>query len=563
MLWRSIVVKYWFFFILIFIICYTSMSFIIYSQFNAHLINQAENELTLTVKSVNKLMNNTTNRQIDEIRDHEYGIIMFNKNNQVANESEWLSFINEVSGVKQIHSDQINMHDKQLLIVGHFSPQSTIMAYRSLDTIAQTLTKVEQLLFMIGLLLLIVFSAFSYLLSKRLSEPLSKMRKTALTYAKGDFNLKLPMNNPDEIGELAMAFNRMGRQLSYQLNALKQEKEILSNILRSMHDGVLTLNLDGEIIISNPQANQFIADFLYQENQVSTRQIPDQLYDFIQDVIKKSIPQSYHLKIQGRDWTMVISPLYEEQSIRGVVAIVRDVTEQNQLDQLRESFLANISHELRTPISLMQGYSEAIIDGVARSREEQIDLAQIILDESLRMGRLVNELLDLAKLKSGQIDLIINSYSISEFLARIIRKFKVKCTNNGISFSFGNNATVDEIPFDRDRLEQVLTNLIDNAIRHTPVNGEIKLILTEANDNLIFELHDTGSGIPEQDLPFIFERFYKADKSRSRTQLNKKGTGLGLAIAKQIVEAHGGQISAQSKLDRGTTFKFSLPKNNL
>ncbi|MBM7542487.1 HAMP domain-containing sensor histidine kinase [Amphibacillus cookii] len=539
------------------------MSFIIYSQFNAHLINQAENELTLTVKSVNKLMNNTTNRQIDEIRDHEYGIIMFNKNNQVANESEWLSFINEVSGVKQIHSDQINMHDKQLLIVGHFSPQSTIMAYRSLDTIAQTLTKVEQLLFMIGLLLLIVFSAFSYLLSKRLSEPLSKMRKTALTYAKGDFNLKLPMNNPDEIGELAMAFNRMGRQLSYQLNALKQEKEILSNILRSMHDGVLTLNLDGEIIISNPQANQFIADFLYQENQVSTRQIPDQLYDFIQDVIKKSIPQSYHLKIQGRDWTMVISPLYEEQSIRGVVAIVRDVTEQNQLDQLRESFLANISHELRTPISLMQGYSEAIIDGVARSREEQIDLAQIILDESLRMGRLVNELLDLAKLKSGQIDLIINSYSISEFLARIIRKFKVKCTNNGISFSFGNNATVDEIPFDRDRLEQVLTNLIDNAIRHTPVNGEIKLILTEANDNLIFELHDTGSGIPEQDLPFIFERFYKADKSRSRTQLNKKGTGLGLAIAKQIVEAHGGQISAQSKLDRGTTFKFSLPKNNL
>ncbi|WP_017472227.1 HAMP domain-containing sensor histidine kinase [Amphibacillus jilinensis] len=563
MLWRSIVVKYWFLFMLLFIICYTSMSFVIYHRFNAHLINQVENELALTVKNLDKFISHSTNDHNDVIRDHEYGIIMINNNSQVANESEWLTFINEVSGINQIHSNHIQTHDAELLIVGHFSPQSTIMAYRSLGAIAQTLAKIEQMLFIIGLLLLIVFSAFSYVLSRRLSEPLSRMRKTALNYAKGDFSLKLPMDNPDEIGELAMAFNRMGRQLSYQLNALKQEKEILSNILRSMHDGVLTLNLDGEIIISNPQADQFISDFLYQENQASTRQVPDQLYNFIQDVIKKSISQSYHLKIQGRDWLMVIAPLYEEQSIRGVVSIVRDVTEQKQLDQLRESFLANISHELRTPLSLMQGYSEAIIDGVSGSREEQIELAQIILDESLRMGRLVNELLDLAKLKSGQMDLTINTHAISEFLARIRRKFKIKCTNNGISFVLKNNATIEEMPFDKDRLEQVLTNLIDNAIRHTPEDGMIKLILVEDDEKLIFELHDTGSGIPEQDLPFVFERFYKADKSRSRTQLNKKGTGLGLAIAKQIVEAHGGQISVQSKLEIGTTFKFSLPKNNL
>src|SRR5699024_4612966 len=208
--------------------------------------------------------------------------------------------------------------------------------------------------------------------------------------------------------------------------------------------------------------------------------------------------------------------------VRGAVAVMRDMTEERQLDKLRKDFIANVSHELRTPIALLQGYSEAIVDDIAESKEDKNELAQIIHDESVRMSRLVNELLDIGRMEAGHIELHNEEVEILPFVEKIYRKF------TGIS--------------DEQKIKLDLIKDIDNAISHTDENGSITVKVTNTDENLHVVVQDNGSGIPEEDLSFIFERFYKADKSRTRTD-KKKGTGLGLAITKHIVSAHQGTIS--------------------
>ena len=257
---------------------------------------------------------------------------------------------------------------------------------------------------------------------------------------------------------------------------------------------------------------------------------------------------------------MIMTPLYDQTYVRGAVAVIRDMTEERRLDKLRKDFIANVSHELRTPISLLQGYSEAIVDNIAESTEEKNELAQIIHEESLRMGRLVNELLDIARMEAGHIQLNVEPVEVELFVDRILKKFNGVASENRIFLELNKEITEPIIFGDPDRLEQVFTNLIDNAIRHSSENGYVQVSVENNANKLTVAIKDSGSGIPEEDIPFVFERFYKADKSRERNA-KKKGTGLGLAIAKNIIEAHHGTISVKSKLDKGTTFSFDIPKD--
>ncbi len=266
--------------------------------------------------------------------------------------------------------------------------------------------------------------------------------------------------------------------------------------------------------------------------------------------------QLTEIDVQGRSWAVLMTPLYDGHIVRGAVAVIRDMTEERQHDKLRKDFIANVSHELRTPISMLQGYSEAIIDDIAASDEDKKEIAKIIYDESLRMGRLVNELLDLARMEAGHIELSKEAVLIPDFAERIVRKFQGIAKEQGIELNFRISAQIGHGVFDPDRIEQVLTNLIHNAIRHTDEAGGVELIIDKYEHGVRFEVKDTGTGIPEEDLPYVFERFYKADKARTR---KRGGTGLGLAIAKNIVEAHNGKISVHSKLDEGTAFAFTIP----
>ncbi|MED1468094.1 ATP-binding protein [Bacillus salipaludis] len=433
-----------------------------------------------------------------------------------------------------------------------------VFIYQSLKDMQETTHSTTRFILLVAGVAIILTTIFAFFLSTRITAPLRKMREAAFEVARGKFDTKVPILTHDEIGELATAFNQMGRQLKFNMNALNQEKEQLASILSSMADGVITFNRDGTILITNPPADRFLQYWYYEKGLSShSEAIPSKVMELFQQAVDTEKEKIGEISLQGRHWVILVSPLYSNRFIRGAVAVLRDMTEERLLEKMRRDFIANVSHELRTPISMLQGYSEAIVDDIAETQEEKKEMAKVIYDESLRMGRLVNELLDLARMEAGHIQLTVEEVNLSSFINRIIHKFQGLAKEHEILLSSNIGNIVSPISFDPDRIEQVLTNLIDNAIRHTPKDGRVTLKVSEENNRIVMEVSDSGSGIPEEDLPFVFERFYKADKARTR---GRSGTGLGLAIAKNIIEAHRGHISVHSKIGQGTTFSFFLPQ---
>src|SRR5699024_6024026 len=201
-------------------------------------------------------------------------------------------------------------------------------------------------------------------------------------------------------------------------------------------------------------------------------ELPEQIEAVYHAVLKEEKEVLKELTIQGKNWVMIFTPLYGDQNIRGAVAVLRDMTEERQLDKLRKDFIANVSHELRTPIAMMQGYSEAIVDDIAESKEDKNELAQIILDESLRMGRLANELLDIGRMEAGQIELHFSEIELNNYVQKIITKFQGLASDKEIQLQFKADFNDLEAEIDGDRIEQVFTNLIANAIEHTPEGGQ-------------------------------------------------------------------------------------------
>ena len=315
---------------------------------------------------------------------------------------------------------------------------------------------------------IILTTIFAFFLSTRITAPLRKMKEAAFEVSKGKFDTKVPFLSHDEIGELAIAFNQMGKRLNINMNVLSQEKEQLTSILSSMADGVMTFSQDGSILITNPPAERFLQQWHYESGEYANP-IPTELAELLSQAIMTEMEQTGEVKLQGRYYVVIVSPLYtqNQESVRGAVAVIRDMTEERRLDKLRIDFVANVSHELRTPISMLQGYSEAIIDDIAQSEEEKKELTKIIYDESLRIGRLVNELLDLARMEAGHITLNYEEVDIEKFIHRIMYKFGGFARENHVKINSHIESMGEIFKLDPDRIEQVLTNLIDNAIRHT------------------------------------------------------------------------------------------------
>ena len=434
-----------------------------------------------------------------------------------------------------------------------------VYIYQSLEVISNTTNQTTKIVYLSGIIALLLTTMFTFFLTSRITSPLRSMREAALEIAKGNFDTKVPYTQRDEIGELGSAFNRMGRQLKHHVEVINQEKEQLSNILTSMTDVVITFNKDFTVLVSNPQADQLFQKWYANNVDKSSKHLPPELYQMLEHVFDEEEELKVELDIQGMYVSVSITLLYSKNSVRGAVVVLRDMTEQHRLDKMRSDFIANVSHELRTPISMLQGYSEAIIDDVVTTEEDRIEMIRIIYDESKRMGRLVTELLDLARLESGYLSIHKEEVAVIPTFERITLKFDQVAKEKNINLHFEH--TLQEpfnLELDEDRIEQVLTNLIDNALRHTLEEGTVLVRLTKGIQELIVEVSDTGHGIPKEDLQFVFERFYKADKARTR---GKSGTGLGLAIAKNIVERHDGKIVVDSEVGVGTTFTIRLPMN--
>ncbi|QDS34544.1 ATP-binding protein [Brevibacillus brevis] len=425
-----------------------------------------------------------------------------------------------------------------------------VVMYQAIEDFDDTVSEVRFLIFVVGVIGFVSTTVFAFFLSSRLTIPLRQMKETAHRIAEGDFHAEIPIRTQDETGELAASFNTMASKLNQLVDALSKEKEQLASVLRSMVDGVVMIDVSGKLAVTNPPAERFLRDWDFEHSDE-----PVPLFLFYQQVLQTGQEVTEDIPVQGRIWSVVMVPLNDRDQIRGAVAVLRDITQERKLDKMRNDFVANVSHELRTPLSMLQGYSEAIVDDIVATPEEHKELAQIIYDESARMTKLVNELLSLARMEAGHVELFQETMELRPYLERIQRKFTNLAREREIHLFLEVSTTHTHVFIDPDRMEQVLTNLIDNALRHTPSGGSVT-IRARGDKTLLVEISDTGSGIPQEDLPFVFERFYKADKARTRGRLG--GTGLGLAIAKNLVEAHGGTISVQSKLGEGTTFTIAM-----
>ncbi|WP_188453821.1 ATP-binding protein [Virgibacillus oceani] len=586
MFWRSVVGKLAVTILLLVSFILFILTILLLEFFENFHIEEAEQDLMQTATKVSVMVEQYDNKELihettERVKDPSSRVVIVFDDGQFWNSNsrnkklteikdDWLKKDDDLQAVLTMQKDVKKQTvlagtDTEVLMVGTpvKGKNGAVFVYQSLDVVDQTKAETTKRIFLAAGIAIILTTIFAFFLSTRITSPLIKMREAAFDLTRGEFNTKVPILTHDEIGELAMAFNRMGRQLKFHINALRQEKEQLSSIVSSMADGVITLNRNGDMIVINPPAERFIEDWYFEHNQTidqENRQLPQELNMILQNVIQEEKEVLQEISVQGRNWVMIMTPLYDQKYVRGAVAVIRDMTEERRLDKLRKDFIANVSHELRTPISMMQGYSEAIVDDIAESKEEKNDLAQIIHEESLRMGRLVNELLDIARMEAGHIQLNIETVPVDNFVERIIKKFKGLADENKISLHLIKDITKQTAGFDPDRIEQVFTNLIDNAIRHTDEKGFVNVTVSVNNKEFYVTIEDSGSGIPEEDLPFVFERFYKADKSRMRSN-KKKGTGLGLAIAKNIVEAHQGTITVKSKVNKGTTFIVKFPSN--
>lgn len=491
----------------------------------------------------------------DKIKDKMFKEIKNNKDyNQVFDKGKQIS---EHVTVK------INGQQRTYVLIGYPSKNLTeqdnnqnnnysgVFIYQDLKTIEETNNVITVIILIIAIIFLAITTVFAFFLSSRITKPLRNLRTQALKVSKGDYAQVVPVNTRDEIGELSRTFNTMSSEIQQHIDALSSSKNIRDSLINSMIEGVLGYNDKKEIIISNKMAQNTLQILGEHELKKLDKQN--------ERTFKNKQTQFEEYEINTRYLVIITSYIDQIQpdGRSGIVAIIRDMTNEHNIDQMKKDFIANVSHELRTPISLLQGYTESIVDGIVTEPDEIHESLSIVLDETKRLNRLVNELLSVARMDAEGLSVEKSVQPIDTLLNKMQQKYYSHAESLGLSINLNPNTHEQLWYYDLDRIEQVLTNLIDNATRYTETGDAITISYGESETENILYITDTGSGIAPEHLQQVFERFYKVDSSRKR---GKQGTGLGLFICRMIVEEHGGSIDVKSKLGKGTTFIIKLPK---
>lgn len=409
-----------------------------------------------------------------------------------------------------------------------------------------------------GLLLGLVMAVLlGLILSRTITAPIVSLKKRAEKIAAGDFDSKIEVRHADEIGELTGSFNTMAAELQRTLADIAAEKNKIETVLTHMADGVMAFYQDGSVMHVNPAACRLLEldaagepfDALFQRLETNIT-LNSLLYLETDSTVEKNITiGDMHI----RAYFAKLTP--EKGPASGIVVVLQDITEQKRLDNSRREFVANVSHELRTPLTNVKSYGETLLEAAEEGSMEKNFLG-VICGEADRMTRLVRDLLMLSQLDYGHV-LHKEPFSLPHLAESVVQRLQIEADKNQQSLVFQNLAPeMPDVNGDKDRIEQVLVNIVSNAIKYTPEHGRIHVECQARLTEAIVTVTDTGIGIPEADLPRIFERFYRVDKARSRKM---GGTGLGLAIAREIVEAHGGRITIKSGKGRGTVVRILLP----
>ncbi len=430
-----------------------------------------------------------------------------------------------------------------------------------IDTKEELLVIIRQIFGIIlqALLLGVVVSlTMGYFLSRTITTPISNLTKKAKRLAEGEFESKIDVKSDDEIGTLTETFNDMSSKLQAAMLQMSTEKNKVEAILLNMTDGVMAFGTDGSVIHINPTARKMFQlssakgiefDSFFGERRADIH-LGDMLYLEGNRFVERDI-ELPHLSIKA---SFVV---FEDEldNTGGVLVVLHDVTKQQKLENSRREFVANVSHELRTPLTTIKSYAETILDMLDNS-DVPATFINTILNETDRMARLVKDLLVLSSLEQPD-QLSKSEFKMLELVSDVVDTLELVAKEQGHRLLLTVTNPFDGLFYgDRDRLEQVLYNIISNSIKYTPNGGKIEVFAGQVFNKVTIKVKDNGIGIPEKDLGRLFERFYRVDKARSR---EKGGTGLGLAISKGIVENHGGTISVESQLGQGTEVTITLP----
>ncbi len=414
----------------------------------------------------------------------------------------------------------------------------------------------------LGAIMLAVFvtAAVSLALSKRVTEPVEKLSALARRMSRGDFRGRAEVTSSDEIGELAGTLNQMAETIEDKVRQVSEEKNKLEAVLASMISGVVIINGKGRVELVNPAAEKYFsfpgsglpydASLKHPELSAAIKTALES-GQVVEREIKMAAPKETTLQV-------VISPVLDHTgNLAGVVAVLHDITEIRKLEKVRSEFVANVSHELKTPVTAVKGFTETLLDGAMHDPETCREFVEIIDNEAGRLKRLIHDLLELSRIEAKQVKLKLKPENVSSLVRDTALKLQGQAENAGLTIELRLPAGPVMARLDRDMIEQVMVNLVDNAIKYTPAGGRIEIEVEEKQRDAVVWVRDTGIGIPPEDIDRVFERFYRVDKTRSRLQ---GGTGLGLSIVKHIVDIHGGTVGVESKPGKGSAFFFTLPK---
>ena len=402
---------------------------------------------------------------------------------------------------------------------------------------------------------LVISVLLSFLLAKTMVTPLQRLTRGLQEVAAGDFSKRVEVTSRDEIGLLTESFNSMAGQLQSTIAAVENERNKLDTLFLHMTDGVVAFDREGHLIHCNPAATELLQRSI--DPSCTYEELLGDLHPF-ETVLALQKPNYIEDELVAGDRTLALylTP-FSDKAQGGVLILLHDVTEQHRNEERRKEFVANVSHELRTPLTNVRSYAETIRDaGDDIPREMENNFLDIIITETDRMTHIVQDLLTLSRLDSGRADMVFTRFPFGDAIESVVRSNQLNARQRGHELTYAPEDTLPLIVGDRSRLEQVMMNILGNAIKYTPDGGHIRVTAGAGTDTVWMEVCDDGIGIPDKDRDRIFDRFYRVDKARSR---ESGGTGLGLSIAKEIVQRHHGTISLAPHEGPGTTVRLELP----
>ncbi|MBF7116529.1 cell wall metabolism sensor histidine kinase WalK [Pediococcus pentosaceus] len=435
----------------------------------------------------------------------------------------------------------------------------------NLESVYQNVNNITLIFVVAALIAITIGLILAVLISRAITRPIEEMRQRTIQIARGDYSGQVQIYGDDELGQLAEAVNELSVRVEESQESTESERRRLDSVLGYMTDGVLATDRRGRITIVNEMAT----DFLNLENdQIVGKSILD-ILDLRGTFTLRGLLENQEqvvLDLSDDDQDLILHASFaliqrESGFISGLVCVIHDVTEQQKIDQDRKRFVSNVSHELRTPLTSMKSYIEALVEGAWKDPEVAPNFLKVTQEETDRMMRMINDLLNLSRMDLGTARLEREYVNLNELFNHILDRFDMILKNSDKpdkNYSIKRDFTRRDIwvEVDTDKIQQVLDNIMNNAIKYSPDGGIITCRLLETHNHVIMSITDQGLGIPKDSISHIFDRFYRVDKARSRAQ---GGTGLGLAISKEVIQLHGGRIWVESREGEGSTFYISLP----